>query len=120
MAGGRGVRLPAPTSTQAKLRLPIVGEPMMQHIIRLARNHGFTEIVATVHFLASVVRNYFGDGSDIGVSLSYATEEEPLGTAGSVKNAAPLLDERILVISGDVLTDVDLHELVKFHESSGA
>jgi mannose-1-phosphate guanylyltransferase/phosphomannomutase len=93
---------------------------MMEHILRLARSHGFTDIVATVQFLASVVRNYFGDGSDLGVSLSYATEEEPLGTAGSVKNAAPLLDERTLVLSGDALTDVDLAELVKFHESSEA
>ncbi|TMK86994.1 MAG: hypothetical protein E6G44_01305, partial [Actinobacteria bacterium] len=74
MAGGQGTRLRPLTSNQPKPMLPIVGRPMMEHILRLARNHGFTEIVATVHFLASVVRNYFGDGSDIGVSLSYATE----------------------------------------------
>jgi mannose-1-phosphate guanylyltransferase/phosphomannomutase len=100
--------------------LPVVGQPMMQHILSLARRHGFTEIVATVHFLASIVRNFFGDGSDLGLSLSYATEEEPLGTAGSVKNAEPLLDDRFLVLSGDSLTDVDLTELVRFHESTGA
>ncbi len=120
MAGGQGTRLRPLTSNQPKPMLPIVGRPMMEHIIRLARNHGFTEVIATVQFLASVVRNYFGDGSDLGVSLSYATEEEPLGTAGSVRNAAPLLDDRTLVLSGDTLTDVDLTELVKFHESTGA
>src|SRR5436190_11943784 len=120
MAGGQGTRLRPLTSNQPKPMLPIMGRPMMEHILRLARNHGQTEVVATVQFLASVVRNYFGDGSDLGVSLSYATEEEPLGTAGSVKNAAPLLDERTLVLSGDVLTDVDLTELVKHHEASGA
>ena len=120
MAGGQGARLRPLTSNQPKPMLPIVGQPMMQHIVRLARQHGFTELVATVHFLASVVRNYFGDGSDLGVSLSYATEEEPLGTAGSVRNALPLLDERFIVLSGDALTDIDLTELVAFHESKGA
>src|SRR5205823_10609461 len=94
--------------------------PMMQHVVKLARAHGFTDIVATVQFLASVIRNFFGDGSDLGVSLSYATEQEPLGTAGSVKNAEDLLDERFVVLSGDSLSDVDLTELVKFHESKGA
>src|SRR6266702_4200427 len=120
MAGGQGSRLRPLTSNQPKPMLPILGEPMMLHTLRLLRRHGFTDVVVTVQFLASVVRNYFGDGSDLDVSLSYATEEEPFGTAGSVKNAEPLLDDRFLVISGDVLTDVDLTELIKFHEASGA
>src|SRR6266536_6066937 len=122
MAGGQGSRLRPLTSNQPKPMLPIVGQPMMQHILRLARRHGIGDIVATVQFLAIIVRNFFGDGSDLGVSLSYVTEEEPLGTAGSVKNAAPLLegDDRVLILSGDSLTDLDLEELVKFHESKGA
>src|SRR5437870_683506 len=120
MAGGQGTRLRPLTSNQPKPMLPVVGRPMMEHILLLARNHGVTEIVATVQFLASVIRNYFADGSDLGLSLSYATEEEPLGTAGSVRNAAPLLQDRFLVLSGDSLTDVDLTELMKFHEAKGA
>jgi mannose-1-phosphate guanylyltransferase/phosphomannomutase len=120
MAGGQGTRLRPLTSNQPKPMLPIVGKPMMQHIIKLASRHGITELVATVHFLASVVRNFFGSGSDLGVSLSYVTEQEPLGTAGSVKNAGPLLDDRTLVLSGDSVTDVDLSDLVRFHESKGA
>ena len=120
MAGGQGTRLRPLTSNQPKPMLPIVGKPMMQHILALARRHGVTDVVATVQFLASVIRNYFGDGSDLGVSLSYVTEQEPLGTAGSVKNAQSFLDERFLVLSGDSLTDVDLTELVKFHEERGA
>src|SRR5438132_9438573 len=119
MAGGQGSRLRPLTSNQPKPMLPIVGQPMMQHVLRLARRHGVTDVVATVQFLASVIRNFFGDGSDLGVSLSYVTEQEPLGTAGSVKNAEALLDDRFLVLSGDALTDVDLTELIKFHESKG-
>ena len=120
MAGGQGSRLRPLTSNQPKPMLPIVGQPMMQHVLRLARRHGVTDVVATVQFLASVIRNFFGDGSDLGVSLSYVTEQEPLGTAGSVKNAEDLLDDRFVVLSGDTLTDVDLTELMDFHESKGS
>lgn len=121
MAGGQGTRLRPLTSNQPKPMLPVVGQPMMQHVLRLARRHGIREVVATVHFLASVVRNYFGDGSDLGISLSYVTEEEPRGTAGSVRGAVPLLEgeDRLLVLSGDVVTDVDLGDLVRFHEEKG-
>ena len=74
-----------------------------------------------MQFLAAMVRNYFGDGEDFGMSLQYATEETPLGTAGSVKNAEDALrDEAFLVISGDALTDIDLSELVRFHKDNGA
>ena len=77
----------------------------------LLRRHGITEVVVTVQFLASVIRNFFGDGSDLGLNLTYVTEQEPLGTAGSVKNAEALLDDRFLVLSGDSVTDFDLTEL---------
>ena len=65
----------------------------------------------TVAFLANQIRDYFGDGSDFGVRMRYATEDSPLGTAGSVRNAADELDETFLVISGDVLTDIDLERV---------
>ncbi len=120
MAGGQGTRLRPLTSNQPKPMLPIVGRPMMEHVLRLAHRHGITEVIATVQFLASVVRNYFGDGEDLGVSLAYATEEEPLGTAGSVRNASPYLDDRFLVLSGDTVTDVDLTALTRFHQMKNA
>ena len=63
-------------------------------------------------FLPQTIRTYFGDGSEFGVRMVYATEETPLGTAGSVRNAMDELDERFLVISGDVLTDIDLSAVV--------
>jgi mannose-1-phosphate guanylyltransferase/phosphomannomutase len=93
---------------------------MAEHVIALLKRHGFEEIILTVAFLANSMRTYFGDGSEFGVHISYATEERPLGTAGSVGNARDELDERFLVISGDVLTDVDLSALVAFHEEKGA
>jgi mannose-1-phosphate guanylyltransferase / phosphomannomutase len=120
MAGGQGSRLRPLTSNQPKPMLPIVGQPMMQHILGLLRRHGFTDVVATVQFLASIIRNYFGDGSDLGVSLNYATEEEPLGTAGSVKHAEHFLDDTFLVISGDALTDLDLTSVLAHHRERQA
>lgn len=120
MAGGEGSRLRPLTSNLPKPMLPIANRPMMEHIVLLLKQHGITDIVATVQFLASLIRNYFGDGSDLGVSLSYANEEVPLGTAGSVLGARDLLSGTFLVISGDALTDIDLEEVVGFHRERGA
>ncbi|MBO2460811.1 mannose-1-phosphate guanyltransferase [Actinomadura violacea] len=121
MAGGEGTRLRPMTANQPKPLLPLVNRPIMEHVLRLLKKHGFSETVVTVQFLAALIRNYFGDGEELGMSLSYATEEVPLGTAGSVKNAeAALRDDRFLVISGDALTDIDLTDMVRFHERNGA
>ncbi len=120
MAGGEGTRLRPQTSNLPKPMLPLVGRPMMEHIVSLLRRHGITDIVVTVAFLPNAIRSYFGDGSELGVRMVYATEETPLGTAGSVRNAMEQLTERFLVISGDVLTDIDLTEIVAFHEKNDA
>ena len=121
MAGGEGTRLRPMTANQPKPLLPVINRPIMEHVLRLLKRHGFTETVVTVQFLASLIRNYFGDGEELGMSLQYATEEVPLGTAGSVKNAEDALkDDRFLVISGDALTDLDLTDMVRFHKENGA
>ena len=100
--------------------MPLANRPMMEHVVRLLATHGFDDIVVTVAFLANQIRDYFGDGSDFGVRMRYATEETPLGTAGSVLNASEELDDTFLVISGDVLTDIDLTTFVKAHRDAGA
>ena len=116
MAGGEGTRLRPMTANQPKPLLPVVNRPIMEHVLRLLRRHGFTDTVVTVQFLASLIRNYFGDGDELGMNLQYATEEKPLGTAGSVKNAeAELRDTRFVVMSGDALTDIDLTAMARFH-----
>jgi mannose-1-phosphate guanylyltransferase / phosphomannomutase len=121
MAGGEGTRLRPMTANQPKPLLPVINRPIMEHVLRLLKRHGFDETVVTVQFLAALIRNYFGDGEELGMTLSYATEEMPLGTAGSVKNAqAALRDGRFLVISGDALTDIDLTDMVRFHKKNGA
>src|SRR5271170_600377 len=120
MAGGEGTRLRPLTSNQPKPMLPMANRPMMEHVVGLLRQHGMTDVVVTVAFMANAIRTYFGDGSELGVRLAYATEETPLGTAGSVLNAREQLDETFVVISGDVLTDIDLSAVVDFHRQKGA
>ncbi|MGH2753951.1 MAG: sugar phosphate nucleotidyltransferase [Actinomycetota bacterium] len=120
MAGGEGSRLRPLTGNMPKPMLPVANRPLMEHIILLLKRHGITDVVATVQFLSSVIRNYFGDGSDLGITLSYATEDVPLGTAGSVLGAEDLLSGTFLVISGDALTDLDLDEVIDFHRERGA
>ncbi|SFD08663.1 mannose-1-phosphate guanyltransferase [Streptomyces aidingensis] len=121
MAGGEGTRLRPMTASMPKPLLPVANRPIMEHVLRLLKQHGLTETVVTVQFLASLVKNYFGDGEELGMELTYAHEEKPLGTAGSVKNAEEALkDDSFLVISGDALTDFDLTDLVRYHREKGA
>jgi mannose-1-phosphate guanylyltransferase/phosphomannomutase len=120
MAGGEGTRLRPLTSNQPKPMVPVVGKPCMEHILELLREHGLDEVIVTVAFLPQAIRTYFGQGETLGMEISYSVEESPLGTAGSVRLAARQLDDTILVISGDALCDVDLTELITFHQERGA
>ena len=93
----------------------------MAHSIERLRDSGITDIVVTVHYLAGQIRDYFGDGSDFGVELSYSTETRPLGTAGGVKAAhAALRDAPFLVLSGDAIANVDLAAVAAHHVTSRA
>jgi mannose-1-phosphate guanylyltransferase/phosphomannomutase len=116
MAGGEGSRLRPLTIRRPKPMVPIVGKPVMEHILNLLKRHGITEVVVTVQYLASNIEDYFGNGSQLGMHITYSREDVPLGTAGSVKNAEDQLTEPFLVISGDALTDYDLTALIKYHE----
>ena len=117
MAGGEGTRLRPLTSHRPKPLTPALNLPIMEHIVLLLKDHGITEIVVTLHYLADEIEGYFGDGSEWGVSMVYSVEDTPLGTAGSVKQAEEhLKDDTFLIISGDALTDIDLGRAIKYHE----
>ena len=120
MAGGEGSRLRPLTSQRPKPLVPVAGRPIMEHILLLLRKHHVRDVVATLHYLGSSIRNYFGDGSESGVSLSYSVEDSPLGTAGSVRLAQDELRDTFVVISGDALTDIDLTAAVRFHKQRRA
>ncbi|PSF37243.1 mannose-1-phosphate guanylyltransferase [Aphanothece hegewaldii CCALA 016] len=118
MAGGSGTRLRPLTCELPKPMVPILNRPIAEHIINLLKRNNITEIITTLHYLPDVIQDYFQDGSDFGVKMKYSVEEDqPLGTAGSVKNIAELLDDTFLVISGDSITDFDLNAAIEFHKS---
>lgn len=118
MAGGSGTRLRPLTSDVPKPMVPILNRPIAEHIINLLKRHHITEVIATLHYLPDVMRDYFQDGREFGIQMTYAVEEDqPLGTAGCVRNVAELLDETFLVISGDSITDFDLSAAIAFHKA---
>jgi mannose-1-phosphate guanylyltransferase / phosphomannomutase len=121
MAGGEGSRLRPLTSSRPKPLAAVANKAVMHHIVDLLRRQGITEIIATLHYLADEVENYFGDGAEFGVSMAYVVEDTPLGTAGAVKLAQPLIgDERFVIVSGDALTDIDISALVDYHDARKA
>jgi mannose-1-phosphate guanylyltransferase / phosphomannomutase len=120
MAGGFGTRLRPLTCNTPKPMVPLVNKPMMQHIVALLKKHGITDIIASLFYTPDAIANHFGDGSALGVQMRYFRADADYGTAGSVRLATDGLDERILIISGDVLTDFDLTAAIRYHEDQGA
>ncbi|MGE5707447.1 MAG: sugar phosphate nucleotidyltransferase [Bacteroidota bacterium] len=121
MAGGSGTRLRPLTCDIPKPMVPMLNRPMTEHIIDLLKKHGIRDIIITLYYLPQVIQNYFGDGREFGVNITYAIEEKmPLGTAGCVRAIADQLDDTFIVISGDSLTDTDLTAALDFHKSKGS
>ena len=115
MAGGFGTRLRPLTAHLPKPLLPVGNVPIMEHVVRLLRQHGFTDLMVLLYFLPDTIMSHFGDGSRWGVRIDYFTPPADLGTAGAVRYAAGHLTEPFLVISGDILTDFDLKAVAAFH-----
>ncbi len=120
MAGGFGTRLRPLTYNIPKPMVPMMNKPIMQHILELLRSHNIRDVVATVFYHPEIITRYFEDGSRFDMRIQYVRSEEDYGTAGSVRNAASLLSERFIIISGDILTDVNLSEAIRFHEERKA
>ena len=119
MAGGSGSRLRPLTIERPKPMVPIVNKPVLSHILDLLKRYDINEVISTVQYLADMIQDFFGDGSSLGMRIHYSVEESPLGTAGSVKNAQEFVDATFLVISGDALTNFNLHKLVDYHKCTG-
>ena len=121
MAGGFGTRLRPITCNIPKPMAPVANVPMMEHIINLLKQYDFKRICSILYFQPEVITNYFGDGKKFGIEMEYQMAAADYGTAGSVKNTeAKLKDEPFIIISGDVLTDFDLAEAIKFHKEKKA
>jgi mannose-1-phosphate guanylyltransferase len=120
LVGGQGTRLRPLTSTLPKPVVPLVDRPFIAFMLEWLRDHGIDDVIMSCGFLATTLREVLGDGSDLGLRLRFVEEPDPRGTAGALKLAEPMLDERFLMLNGDVLTDIDLTAQIAQHEATGA
>ncbi len=120
MAGGFGTRIQPLTINLPKPMIPLANRPIMLHIVDLLKRHGISELVMLLYHQPEIIKNFFRDGSEFGVRIRYVTPLEDFGTAGAVRAAAKFLDETFLIISGDLLTDIDLGRVIGFHRQKKA
>lgn len=115
MAGGKGTRLLPHTENLPKPMVELAGRPMLEHIIERAVSFGFTNFILAIHHLGHMIEDYFSDGSEFNVNISYVKENKPLGTAGALGLIDPVPDEPFIVTNGDVVSDIHYGELLDFH-----
>lgn len=121
LAAGFGTRLRPLTDITPKPLLPIGGKPLIEWNLLLLRRHGITEVIINLHHLGDQIEKALGDGSQLGMSVSYSRERGILGTGGGIKQAAPYFSgEAFVVLNGDTLVDLDFGALVDSHHQHGA
>jgi len=120
MAGGFGTRLRPLTISIPKPMTPLLNKPIVEHNVNLLKSHGITDLVIILYYQSEIIRSHFGDGSKFGVSIKYVKPDADYGTAGAVYLANEFIADSVLIISGDVVTDIDLSKAVKFHEQKKA
>jgi len=119
MAGGRGTRLAPLTDTVPKPMLRVAGRPILERIVLHLVGHGISRIFLSVNYLAEVIEDHFGDGRSLGVRIEYLRETEPLGTAGALGLLPETPERTLVVLNGDLVTNVDVGDLIDVHERGG-
>jgi len=120
MAGGKGTRLRPLTLVRPKPMIPLVNKPIIEYTIDRLKKFGFNDIIMTLNYMSKNIKNHFKDGSEFDVDIRYSVEKWPLGTGGSVKKAEKYINDTFMVVSGDVLTDVNFKDIIRFHKEKGA
>jgi len=116
LVGGRGERMTPLTDLLPKPMLPIKDKPVLWYQLMLLKKHGIRDIIICGHYLFDTIKEYFGDGSDFDIKIKYVYEETPLGTGGALKNAEHEIKEDFVVLNGDVVTNLNITDLVRFHK----
>jgi dTDP-glucose pyrophosphorylase len=119
MAGGQGMRLRPLTEDTPKPMLPVGGRPVMERIVEQLRDVGIRHIQIATHYQSEKIVEHFGSGESFGVNIDYIKEETPLGTGGAL-GLLEAPDETVLVINGDILTQVDFRSMYAFHQDHRA
>jgi len=120
LVGGEGTRLRPLTYDIPKSMVPVLNRPFLEHTIAYLKKFGVKDVILALSYLPGSIRDYFGDGSNLGVQLTYSVESSPLGTAGAVKNAERYLESTFVVLNGDIFTGLDIADMLAFHRHNGA
>ncbi len=120
LAGGKGERLKPITNEMPKPMVPLQGKPILQHAIDLMKKHGITDIYLSIGYKGDKIQEYFGDGSRLGVNITYIKEKEPLGTAGPLRLAKKYLNETFVMCNADELKNIDLLDMFLYHKGQNA
>jgi len=116
MAGGFGTRIQPLTNSRPKPMLPIVNKPMMEHTMMTLKDLGITEFIVLLYFKPEIIKDYFKDGSNFGIKITYVVPDDDYGTAGAVKLAQEYIgDDNFIIISGDLVTDFDFKKIFEYH-----
>ena len=120
LVGGEGTRLRPLTYGTPKPMIPIMGVPFLELMLRRVKDAGVEHAILAAHYLPEAISAYFGDGSALGLRLTYVIEETPMGTAGAIKNVESYIEGPFFVFNGDVLTSLDLRAMITFHNAKHA
>jgi len=120
LAGGEAIRLRPLTCNMAKIMVPVLNHPLLEHVINYLKKHNIVDIIIALGEPIEQIQGYFGDGSKFGVRIVYSVEHFPMGTAGAVRNAENFLDEPFIVFNGDIFTDIDLTAMMDLHREKKA
>ncbi len=120
MAGGKGTRLQGITKDIPKPMFPVCGKPILEYQIESLKKSGITQIILILGHMGNVIKEYFRDGKEFGVSIDYILEETPLGTAGALYYLKDVIDEDFLLLFGDLILDVDWNRFMQYHKDRNA
>ncbi len=120
LAGGKGTRMKPITEELPKVMVPLAGKPILQHTINHLKRYGITDIVLAVGYKADKVKEYFKDGSEFGVNITYIVEDKPLGTSGPLQLAKEHLKETFVCCNADEIKDIDIIDMYMFHKKNNA
>jgi mannose-1-phosphate guanylyltransferase len=120
LVGGEATRLRPLTCNTPKIMIPVLNRPFFEHLVGYLKKHDIVDIILAVGKSPEQIQDCVGDGSELGVRLTYSIEDRPLGTAGAVKNAERFLNESFIVLNGDIFTDIDLGRLIRLHREHKA
>lgn len=119
LIGGQATRLRPLTLTKPKALIDMQGKTIVEHVIELLKKHDISDVVLSVGYLKDQIKNYFGDGSNFGVKISYIEETEPLGTAGPLNKLPKKITETFIASNGDELKEIDIKDMLRFHKNHG-